>query len=62
MANAAHHLPPRDSSRESQAPAAVVRWIRVLDLKFDLSCCWFLWRCGSSLRSGDYPPRQRLEQ
>jgi hypothetical protein len=61
--NAAHHLPPRATSpRESQAPLAAVRWMRMLDLKFDLSCGWPSWRCGSSLRSGDYPARQRLEQ
>jgi hypothetical protein len=33
-----------------------------LDLEFDLSCDWPSWRCGSSLRSSDYPTRQRLEQ
>jgi hypothetical protein len=38
MASAAHHLPPRATSRrESQAPLAAVRWMRMLDLKFDLS-------------------------
>jgi len=33
MANTRHHPPPRDSGpRESQAPLAAVRWMRVLDV------------------------------